>query len=379
MGSSMMKIVAIGIVAVVAAAGCAFVLVNNGDGNDGPITIVDGSGKELKFDSPIDKVVTANTNIPNAIKMLGYNDNIAGLSFYSSKTDLSNWNKFSPSFPEAKHMSLTKSMTAEEIAETGAEAVIVPVKSMTITPEQEVSFEEYGLTVIRLDCNGDSAIDDLRKLITLFKGNGGTNDNFDAYMELYNSIVNTVVSKAGSGSSDKTFLMYMSSGTSFYNQSSELSSIIESIYGKNALRNINNLDVSNKTNAADSDGLQENIRALDNSDNVDKLFIRGKSTTNSVDTAKTVWEESVFAKSEMSYGKLSPITAGEVYIFDSDIMSGLLTFVGYIVIAEVCGIDTGYTVSEVIDDFNNTFGYEESPEGLVFKVAGGNITDVTPA
>ena len=45
MGSSMMKIVAIGIVAVVAAAGCAFVLVNNGDGNDGPITIVDGSGR----------------------------------------------------------------------------------------------------------------------------------------------------------------------------------------------------------------------------------------------------------------------------------------------------------------------------------------------
>ena len=109
------------------------------------------------------------------------------------------------------------------------------------------------------------------------------------------------------------------------------------------------------------------------------MFIRGSSATNSENNAEEVWGKSVFAKSEMSYRELSPITAGEAYIFDSDIMSGLLSFVGYIAIAEVCGIDTGYTVSEVIDDFNNTFGYEESPEGLVFKVAGGNIIDVTPA
>ncbi|MGN1044820.1 MAG: hypothetical protein ACI4Q9_02540 [Candidatus Methanomethylophilaceae archaeon] len=377
MGSSMMKIVAIGIVAVVAVAGCAFVIVNNDNGSSGPITIVDGSGNELTFDSPLEKVVTANTNIPNAIKMLGYNDKVVGLSFYSQNSDDSNWDKYSPSFSKATHMPFTKNMSAESVKITGATAVIVPVSSMTITSDQDREFTEANITVIRLNCNGDSAIDDLEKLITLFGGNGASNDNFDAYMKMYNDVVTTVTTKAASAdTSDKTFLMYMSSGVSFYNPSSELSNIIESIYGKNALRGISNLDVSSVTTSADATGIEESIRSLDAGNSVDKLFIRGTSTTNTVSKAQTVWNDSMFAKSEMSYSKISPIAAGEVYIFDSDIMSGLLTFVGYVAIAEVCGIDTGISVADLIEDFNDRFGYSETSSGLVFKVTGGVASEV---
>ncbi len=367
-------IVAVVIIVVAACAVAALKLGKDKSSSDTSFTIVDGNGTEFKFDAPIDGIVSVNTNIPKAMKILGYEDQLKGISFYSSKTDQSNWEKFSPLFPNSQHMSVTGSMTGEEItAKTGVKYVVAPVSSMTVKPDKEAEYNNLGIKVIRLDCNGDTFFEDVEKLITLFGGKDATNAKYDSFNKMYNSVINTVLDKAkGTDFSDKTFLSYFGSGDLFYNQTAEVSKNIEKLYGKNALRNIDGLDLSHPTCDASQDGIREKVIAEDAKAPIDKIFFRG-SKVSSASTAESTWAGSVLST---SYPSLSAIGAGEVYVFNSDIVSGALAYVGFVMYAEIIGIDTGYNVADLVKNYNETYGFDEAGTGLAFKIADGKATEI---
>lgn len=376
------KIAAIVVVLVIVVAAVAILATRGGgDNNDGPkdtsFIIIDGNGTEFKFDGPIDGVVSVNTNVPKAMKILGYEEQLKGISFYTSSADkdAENWALFQPLFPDSIHMSPTKSMTAEEIIEkTGVKYVIAPVSSMTVSADQEAQYKNLGIQVIRLDCNGDTTMEDYEKLITLFQGNDATNAKFDDYNETANKIIDDVIAKAKAvDTSDKTFLSFMNSKKAFYNYTSEVSKNIEMIYGKDATRSISGLDISGISNDASADGLKEAVIALDASKNIDKFFFRGSSSTNTESSAEKVWSGSVIAK---NYGDLSCVKAGEVYVFDSDFMSGPLDYIGVVLYAEVCGIDTGYDPAKLVEQYNEKYGFDEETSGFVFKIVDGKATEL---
>lgn len=376
------KIIALAAVLIIVIAAAAVLLTkDNGDDakeTDTSFTIVDDKGTEFKFDGPIDGVVSVNTNVPKAMKILGYEKQLKGISFYtsSSDTDKSNWELFQPLFPDSVHMSMTKSMTAEEIIQkTGVKYVIAPVSSMTVQDDKEAQYKAQGIQVIRLDCNGDTTFEDYEKLITLFQGKDAKNEKYEEYKEMANSVIDNVISKAKKvDTSDKTFFAYMNSKKAFYNQTSEVSKNIEMIYGKNATRNIDGLDLSGISNDATADGLKERIIALDAEKKVDKFFLRGLASTTTVAKAEKIWSESVIAK---NYSDLSCVKSGEVYVFDSDFMSGPLSYIGIVLYAEICGIDTGYNPTTMVEDFNKKYGFNEETSGFVFKIADGKATELT--
>lgn len=376
------KIAAIVVVLIVIVAAAAILVTRDGgDKDDEPkdtsFTIIDGNGTEFKFDGPIDGIVSVNTNVPKAMKILGYEDQLKGISFYTSSPDkdAQNWELFQPLFPNSVHMSPTKSMTAEEIVEkTGVKYVIAPVSSMTVIADQEAQYNNLGIQVIRLDCNGDTTFEDYEKLITLFQGKDATNAKYDDYNKTANEIIDNVVSKAKSvDTSDKTFISFMNSKKAFYNYTSEISKNIESIYGKDATRSISGLDISGISNDASADGLKESIIALDSSKNIDKFFFRGISSTNTESAAEKAWSASVIAK---NYSDLSCVKAGEVYVFDSDFMSGSLDYIGIVLYAEVCGIDTGYDPAKLVEQYNEKYGFNEETSGFVFKIVDGKATEL---
>lgn len=369
------KIAAVAAVIVLIAAAIVVTVAVTDDEN-GSFTIVDGKGTEFTFDGPIDGIVSVNTNVPKAMKILGYEDKLKGISFYTSSAskDQENWNLFSPLFPDSKHMSVTNSMTAEEIvANTGVKYVVAPVSSMTVSADQEIQYNTHGIKVIRLDCNGDSTFEDFEKLIKLFNGNDSTNSKYEEYKSIYNEVKNTVKSKVTGTDIEDSFLCYMNSSKTFYNQTSVISNDIEEIYGKNALRNISGLNLSGVTNAAGEDGIREALVQLDNNSDIDKIIIRGASGTSSVSKAQTLWNDSLI---KQNYSGLSAVTADEVYILDSDMMSGTLSYVGFVIYAEICGIDTGYNTSELIDDYNDKYGFTEENTGLVFKITDGVASEI---
>lgn len=376
------KTIALVVVLVIIVAAAAILLTRDGgndkDETDTSFTIVDGKGTEFKFDGPIDGVVSVNTNIPKAMKILGYEKQLKGISFVasSSEKDMANWKLFQPLFPDSTHMSIAKSMTAEEIIQkTGVKYVIAPTVSMTVQPDKEAQYNAQGIQVIRLDCYGDSTFEDYEKLITLFQGKNAKNEKYDEYNKMANDIINDVTAKAKKvDTSDKTFLAYMDSKTAFYNQKSEIGKNIEMIYGKNAMRSINGLDLSGVSNDASVDGLKERIIALDAEKNVDKFFFRGAVSTNTVAKAESAWSGSTIAK---SYSNLSCVKSGEVYVFDSDFMSGPLSYIGTVLYAEICGIDTGYNPTTMVEDFNKKYGFNEETSGFVFKIVDGKATELT--
>ena len=195
-----------------------------------------------------------------------------------------------------------------------------------------------------------------------------TNDAYEKYVKMSNDVINTVITKASSSStSDKTFLFYMS-GKGFYNKTSSLSEITEKIYGKNALNSIPNLDLNGVTNSAGSDGIKEQVIALDAKTPIDKLFIRGSSKVVDAASAKAFWsdDKNGLIKQSEAYKDLNAVKSNEVYVLNTNVMSGPLTYVGYVLIAEASGIDTGYDVSKLISDYNKAYGFDEATTGMLF-------------
>ncbi len=370
------KTIAIVAVVIIIVAACAAVGLSKGKSNsDSSFTIVDGCGTEFKFDGPIDGIVSVNTNIPKAMKILGYEDQLKGISFYSSSSDSTNWEKFSPLFPNSEHMTYAKALTGEEIVDKAkVKYVVAPTASMTVTADQEKEYNNLGVQVIRLDCNGDTFFEDVEKLITLFGGKDATNANYDSFNKMYNDVVNTVLDKAkGTDFSDKTFLTYFNTGKAFYNQTAQVSMNIEQLYGKNALRSISGLDLSGVTNSATADGMKESVIKVDADKPIDKIFIRGSSSTNTTDAALKVWTGSEICT---GYDSLSAIAEGEVYVFNSDMVSGPLSFVGFVLYAEIIGIDTGYNAAELVEQYNEAYGFDESLTGLAFQIVDGEASEI---
>lgn len=373
------KTIAIVAVVIIVVAACVVVL-GNGGGNkdkDTSFSIVDGNGTTFDFDGPIDGIVSVNTNVPKAMKILGYEDQLKGISFYTSSadTDSANWEKYKVLFPNSAHMSITKSLTAEEIVDTAkVKYVVAPVSSMTVSSDQEKAYNLLGIQVIRLDCNGDTVFDDYEKLITLFNGVDKENQKYNDFKNTYDGVVNTVIEKSKSlDAGDKTVLSYFNSKKAFYNQNAVVSENIEKIYGKNALRSIDGLDLSGISNAASTDGLKEKIIELDAKKPIDKIFIRGSASTSDASAALKVWTGSeIYA----SYSSLSAVENGEVYVFNSEMMSGSMSYIGFVIYAEICGVDTGYDTAELMKQYNEKYGFDESTTGLAFKIADGAAIEV---
>ena len=368
------KIIAIAVIAVVLVAGIATAVVLTNNQSSSGYTIVDGSGKEIKISEPVTSIVTVNTNVPKAMKILGLDDYVTGLSFYSAKSDSSNWNAFSPLFKNAKHMSIAPNMTGEEIAELGVKYVVAQIDSMTVSSDKEREYAELGITVVRLDCFGDTMYDDFKTLLRMCLGDKvTTNDAYETYVKTSDAIVKDVLSKVTPDKS-KSFLFFMG-GKGFYNMNAALSQTTEQIYGVNALNSIKDLDLSGVTNDASKDGLMEQVIALDAKDPIDVLLLRGSGGMTSVKDAASAlkfWEgEYGLIKCNEAYKGLNAVNANNVYIFNSNILSGPLSYVGYILIAEATGFDTGYNVAELITEYNKTYGFDEATSGLLFGTSDG--------
>ena len=359
-------IIAVAVAAVLCTGAVAYIFASDGGSTDGEISIIDGTGAFITLDGPLTGVVTVGTNIPEAMKVLGLTDELKGMSF-SATDDANNWNQYSPLFTDPVHMVNRASLSAEDVA-TVSYYLICPVSSATITTTLDTAFREIGGKVIRLNCYGETMLDDLEKLTALFGRTDKVMNAYNSYLNMYNGIVDTVKNKmsAAGDMSDETFLYYMNSLNAFYNQRSDGSAMIEEIYGRNALRNLN-IPASGVTNAAGDDGTREVITAYDHLNPVKKVFIRGSESTSTEAAALTLWNGSVL---KAKYD-LDAFENDEVYVFNTNIMSGLLSFAAYVAIAEICDVSTGYSVSDLVNEYNKAYGFSKPLSGYVFQITDG--------
>jgi len=368
----------IAVIAVVAVA--AYVLINNNGATPEPkpvegITIIDGNGNTVEIPEPIDSCMVISTSIPTAMKILNLQDKVDEILFKkASKYQEFHDAGFDISEDAPRYADLS---TAEYFASKGVKYIIAPTNDKSFKASLVTSCESYGIKIIYLDCYGETMLDDMEKLVKLFGSTKETQDAFNAYLNLRNGIVEGVMSVVNP-SDDKHFLFFMQGLDAFYNEEAELSKIVEKIYGKNAIRLLDMSPGSSVTVKGNVDGMLESLTDKNASTPVGLLLVR-MSADDSADAVASKWMSTSIKNYNLDYidGYDS-----EVYVIDSDLLSGPMDYIGYVAMAEVSGFETGYSVSELVSGYLELYGFHKDATTLIWNLTfddDGDLLEVVDA
>lgn len=346
------------LLAAVLAAGAAAVLLYGGGGDDGgeagEVVIVDDAGKEFRFDGPVDRVAVSNSAATSMIEILGQEGKIVAVDSdaqtisggkYAGVADIGGY----------------KTPSGEEILKAGAHVLICKSGARTLTNETELN--GMGIDVIRLDCFGETMLRDMEQLVALL--GGSARERADMYLGFYEPIIKNVTSLCD-GKEGPSFLFMFTSMKKPYSAASEISKIAESIGGRNALR-----DMGDDGTGKSASSIQpEKIYDYDRASGIDVVILR------SATGGKTTEAYASFLGIDGFYGKLSAVERGDVYIVDTDVLSGPLYFIGYICIAEAMGLDTGYDADALMEEFNGMFGFSIPERDYLYSASSSGIAPV---
>ncbi len=350
MGSKITPIAIVAVALVIVAAG-AFVLLGDKDGNDNntvephKVIIKDSLGNEVEVMAPVSAICTVNTNAAEFLQMLSLNKLVVGaddatiksLSIYKDVTNIGDY----------------KNPVGEKVVSTGSKIVISQSSSRSLSASAEQALKDnYGITVLRLDCYGATMLSDVETLLKIVDSDKATKA-FDEYKNNYEKVVSTVKDKASKVSGDPSFLFLFTSMSSkvgtYYNENSELGKIVASIHGHNALAdmNVTSTTVTSKPAA-------EAVYDYDKKGSLGYVFVRGISGH----TAEAEYQTFIKTGGGLDFNGLNVVKNKNVYVIETDVLSGPRDYIGYVCIAEVFGIDTGLDYNELVKSFNSKYGFD---------------------
>ena len=349
--ASSRTLIAIACVAIVAIAG-ASVIVLGGDGDNDEVetrtvTITDSLGKNVDVQAPVMKICTVNTNAAEFFKILGVEDRVVS----ADSVTISSLDNI---YGDVLDIGDYKSPSGEKIVQSGAKIVISQSSSRSLSEETEQALKDnYGITVLRLDCYGETMQQDVKKLLNIFVSDSA-DKQYEGYSKTYNDVRDAVLNKAKDFPGDPSFLMLFTSMSSkqgtYYNENSQLGKIVESIHGHPALTDMGVSPGSGVT----SKPAAEAVYDYDQKGSLGYVFIRGVSG-NSASTDYETWVKTL---SSFSIGDFNVVKNGNVYVIETDVLSGPRDYVGYVCIAEAFGIDTGLDYVSLVEDFNSKYGFD---------------------
>ena len=318
------KILAVAVVAVVAIAGIGIGLAFANNNNDSGITIVDGSGKTITVDKPLSNVAVINKNIPRVLIMYKLESKVScyhykssiGASYESTATKLGTY--FTPS--------------VETLLEKNVEAVLCPVSSMTLYASYQTACENVGIKVIRLDCNGASMYDDMKKISKLFGDPEDATKVLNEYQSNYDKIIEAANNKITSTSATRPVFMIAGSSSIFavYNHTSAASSNYGQIFGKN-ITTFTDLSTKGVTNTFDT-GTIEVIHGVQ--DKLGILVVRGGTSDKTIGNMNTAYAKVVGDASKPLTQDATAMKNGQAYVLNNNLSSGLGMPMGILLLAE---------------------------------------------
>ncbi|MBE6528627.1 MAG: ABC transporter substrate-binding protein [Thermoplasmata archaeon] len=349
MNSKMIAIIAA--VAVVAIAVAAFiVLSDDSDENDLPtdgIVITDSLGKEVTIGKAAEDVVIISGNQAEFFQILGLEDKIVG----ASQTVFNSQDVYKEGFFDNIQNVGKYNGTAivENIVKTETKFVISPtsmgLKEATINELKNT----YGITTIILECFGETMIHDAEQIVKMFASESAK-DALDEYKSLYNEVKDKALKAASKDKKDVSFLIQTPTMKGFYTDNSEQAKNAKLIAGHNSLSEWydSGLDISG-TFATPS---PESIAAQSQKVGIDYYIVRG-SSSKTLDAAAVSAIETLgdYASS------VKPIQDGNMYVIHSDVASGCRDYIGFIIYAQIFGINVDADPVKLANEFNEKYGF----------------------
>lgn len=346
-------IVAVAIVAVLAVTVTAAAVMNNNGGEDKlpteGIEITDSLGNKIVVDKTAEKVCIVNSNQAKFFQMFNLEDKMAGAcqgvfdeptlkdGFLDNATNLGKYNS---------------SGVVEKIVETKVKYVLTPTSMGITAANQTLLKDTYGITCIVLECYGSTMLQDAEQIVKLFSSDSG-NKILKEYKELYNSVKNSVLEKASAAKVDKSFLAHVAmKGNAFYTDNSELAKNIKSVAGHNSLNEwYTSIDTSETYARPNAESVAQQSQSV----GIDRLILRSSSSDASLNATATKFISGFLNEYASS---MKTINDGGVYVIHTDITSGCRDFIGFVAFAEIFGIDTGYDMVKMINDFNQKYEFK---------------------
>lgn len=356
MSAKMMAILVVAMMGIAAGGAAIYMLLDNDNTEeDWAIIVKDDAGKEIKLKGPLERVAVVNTNIPTFMKILGLQDKVVGMDHRTlTEKEIATYYSGLVDFGD------NKAMNGEKMLDNEVKHVLTPT-SMGVGNRD--ALEALGITVITVECFGETMIDDVDLLLKLFGSRDEQKAAAKKYTDMYHGVVDAILKKAqdkrtAEPSWNPSFLFQMASskGDPFYTEIAQLSMIVEQIGGHNVVRDLGLVPATKQTIKISDAALID----YDQTTGLDYIFIRGTEGENHT------WAYNKFLSLSNLEGwsELSPIKNRNVWYMDTRISSGAMTFIGYACIAEAYDIDTGNNLIGLMEEFNNEFGFDFSTENL---------------
>lgn len=348
-------IVAVVAVIILAGAGAGVYLALK-DGNDSgekeieprDVTIKDSLGNEVTVTAPITKICTVNTNAAEFFKILGVEKRIVGMDTSGKAT-------FGDLYKDVTDIGNYKTPSGEKIAETGCKYVITQSATRSLSSDTEQALKDnYGIIVLRMDFYGETMMQDVEELLKILISDDA-NNAFEEYKTFYSGILNTVAEKSQDKSLNPSFLFMFTSMSSskgtYYNDVSELGKITKSIRGHNALVD---MGVTSKAGSVSAQPAAETVFDYDSAGSLDYVFLRGTATTTADQDFQTFFNSG----GGLDFTQLKVVKdKHNLYVINTDLLSGPRDCIGRVCICEAYGISTGLDVAKLTSDFNEKYGF----------------------
>lgn len=350
------KIMIIAILAVVVVAIAAISLTQHqgsgsDDSDDGETyTFKDAKGYEHTVQVPIENVSIVHKYIPIFMKILGVEDEVAGLD-----------NKYGMGFSEYFENSFSIGEYSEPDGGTmlkhGSKIILTPI---TMGLSNSDALRQMGIEVIYLDLTDPYVIEEnLKILVNLFGATDDIQKRYDQYMALFNECQTFVEGFNFDSTKDSDFVLHMTSSGFYQTHESAAVKVIESVSGKSYTHRVD-------PNVKDTVYFYQDPSVLldfDGKYGLDYLFLY------SLDSPKENYDKFISSGNDIDYKQLSCIKNKHTYALSTDCVNGVLSCISRILYADAFGADVGDKAEQMVKAFNDTFGLHYSTKDLIVQVA----------
>ncbi|WP_400153508.1 hypothetical protein [Candidatus Methanomassiliicoccus intestinalis] len=348
-------IISILIICIVLVAGVSILQHQNSSGDDDvtegeTFTFVDAKGYEHTISTPISNVSVVHKYIPIFMKILGVEDEVAGLD---STYGMTFSEYFKNSFPIGEY----SEPDGATMISHGSKVILTPI---TMGLSNADALKEMGIEVIYIDLTDPYVIEEnLELLVKLFGATEKIKSNFNKYMELFNECGDFVSQFNFDETKDKNFTLFMASSGFYHTHASAAVKVIESISGKSYTHIID-------PNVKDTVYFYQDPSVLvdfDGKHTLDYMFIY------TMDTPQQNYQKFLTSGKDIDYTQLTCIKTKNTYSISTDCVNGALSCISQILYADAFGADVGDKAVEMIQKFNDAFGLQYSTNDLIVEVA----------
>ena len=348
--------IAIGIVAAVIAVLTIAVVASQGSDEDESAdegekyTFTDSKGYSHSVSVPISNVSVVHKYIPVFLKILGEEDEVAGL-------DDTYGVKFQDYFPNSFKIGSYSEPDGATMLSHGSKVILSPT---TMGLSNADALRQMGIEVIYLDMTDPYTIkDSLQILVNLFGATDEVVGRQTEYLNLFNECYSYLDTFDLSSTADSDFCLYMSSSGFYQTHTSAAVKVIESVSGKS----YTHVTDPNCTSTVYFNQSPTVILDFDGKHGLDYLFLY------SMDTAAEDLQKFLDSGNGIDFTSMKCFQDKHVYALNTDCVNGALSCVSLILYAEAYGANTGDKAAEMVQAFDDAFGLNFSTANLLTQVA----------